>query len=85
MNRMIAKADTTKPTAAALTPKEREYIGIEGTITPKPTATKNEAMIKVLTSVGSKRQVSNALTELFARSIFLRFFIIFVGSERYLF
>jgi len=33
-------------------------MGIAGTITPKPTATKKEATIKVCTSLGNSRQTS---------------------------
>ena len=49
-NRASAKADTTKPTAVLLTPKDLTNTGIAGKIMPNPNATKNEAMITTWTS-----------------------------------
>ena len=51
-NLVTAKAETIRPTAAWLTPKERANIGIAGTTIPKPTATKNDAPTRTLTSRG---------------------------------
>ena len=78
---MIAKAEITKPTAAALTPKDLAYKGIDGTITPYPIATKNEAMIKVWTSLGKRRQTFSFLTEGLSGCIFTRLLVILAGSK----
>ena len=50
--RAIAKVETIKPTAALLTPKDLVNRGIAGTTIPNPTATKNDAPTKTLTSRG---------------------------------
>lgn len=48
--RATAKAETIKPTAALLTPKERANTGMAGRTIPKPSATKNDATISMFTS-----------------------------------
>jgi hypothetical protein len=53
--RVSAKSEMINPTAALLTPKDRAKSGIAGTIIPKPTATKNEATTRTLTSRGRSR------------------------------
>jgi hypothetical protein len=50
--RVIAKAETIKPIAALLTPKDFAKTGIAGITIPKPTATKNDAAIRDETSRG---------------------------------
>ena len=44
------------PTAALLTPKDLAKSGIAGTMIPKPTATKNDATTRTLTSRGRSRK-----------------------------
>jgi hypothetical protein len=53
--RIIAKAETIKPIAVLLTPKEEAKIGIAGIIKPKPIATKNETVESIATSLGRTR------------------------------
>jgi hypothetical protein len=50
--RVIAKAETIKPIAALLTPKDLAKTGIAGMTMPKPTATKKDAAIRIETSRG---------------------------------
>ena len=50
--RVIAKAETIKPIAALFTPKDFAKTGIAGMTIPKPTATKNEATMRMETSRG---------------------------------
>jgi len=50
--RATANAETIKPTAALLTPKERANTGIAGRTIPNPNATKNDAKINIFTSRG---------------------------------
>jgi len=52
---MIANAETIKPIAVLLTPKEAAKIGIAGMIKPKPIATKNETVERIATSRGRSR------------------------------
>jgi hypothetical protein len=42
-----------KPIAVLLTPKDAAKIGIAGIISPKPTATRNETVESIATSLGS--------------------------------
>jgi len=51
--RTIAKAEMINPIAVLLTPKDAAKIGIAGIINPKPTATKNETVERIATSLGS--------------------------------
>jgi hypothetical protein len=51
-NRVIANAETIKPIAALLTPKDFAKTGIAGMTIPKPTATKKEAATSTETSRG---------------------------------
>lgn len=41
------------PIAVLLTPKDAAKIGIAGIINPKPTATKNETVERIATSLGN--------------------------------
>ena len=50
--RVIAKAETIKPIAALLTPKDFAKTGIAGMTMPNPTATKKDAAISMETSRG---------------------------------
>ena len=52
-NLTIAKQEIIKPIAVLLTPKDAAKIGIAGMIKPKPTATKNETVESIATSLGS--------------------------------
>ena len=52
LKRVIAKAETIKPIAALLTPKDLAKTGMAGMTIPKPTATKNDAAIRIETSRG---------------------------------
>ena len=76
-NRVKAKSEMINPTAALLTPKDRVNSGIAGTMIPKPTATKNEATTRTLTSRGRSRSgdwnfiIRHPVPEIF--SIFLYF------------
>lgn len=45
--RTMAKIETIKPIAALLTPNVLAKNGIAGTMMPKPTATKNDAMVRI--------------------------------------
>ena len=54
-NLIIANAETIKPMAVLLTPKEAAKIGIAGMIKPKPIATKNETVERIATSRGRFR------------------------------
>ena len=54
-NLIIAKAETIKPIAVLLTPKEAAKIGIAGMIKPKPIATRNETVESMATSRGRSR------------------------------
>lgn len=51
--RAIANAETSNPTEALFTPKDFANSGIAGMTIPKPTATKNPAVVRTLTSRGS--------------------------------
>ena len=50
--RVIAKAETIKPIAALLTPKDLAKTGIAGNTMPNPTATKKDAATSMETSRG---------------------------------
>ena len=50
--RAIAKEETINPTAALFTPNDLVKSGIAGTTIPNPTATKNAAPTRTLTSRG---------------------------------
>ena len=50
--RVIANAETIKPIAALLTPKDLAKTGIAGMMIPKPTATKKDAATRIDTSRG---------------------------------
>ncbi len=52
-NLTIAKQEIINPIAVLLTPKDAAKIGIAGIIRPKPTATKNETVESIATSLGS--------------------------------
>jgi len=52
-NLTIAKQEMIKPIAVLLTPKDAAKIGIAGIIRPKPTATRNETVERIATSLGS--------------------------------
>ena len=54
--RVIAKAETIKPIAALLTPKDLAKTGIAGMMIPKPTATKKDAATSIETSRGRSRK-----------------------------
>lgn len=51
--RTIAKAEIINPIAVLLTPKDAAKIGIAGIIKPNPTATKNETVERIATSLGN--------------------------------
>jgi hypothetical protein len=51
-NRVMANAETIKPIAALLTPKDFANTGIAGITMPNPTATKKEAATSTETSRG---------------------------------
>jgi len=51
-NLTIAKQEIIKPIAVLLTPKDAANIGMAGIIRPKPTATRNETVESIATSVG---------------------------------
>jgi hypothetical protein len=72
--RAKAKADTTKPTAVLLTPKDFVNTGIAGKTIPNPRATKNEAMITTWTSLGNPETGDfKPLAKSFAGCFFLSF------------
>jgi hypothetical protein len=49
---MMANAETIKPIAVLLTPKDEAKIGIAGIINPNPIATKKETVERIATSRG---------------------------------
>lgn len=78
--RAKAKADTTKPTAVLLTPKDLTNTGIAGKIMPKPKATKNEAIITTWTSrENPAKDLFKLLTKCFARRFFFSFLVFHGG------
>ena len=54
-NLIMANAETIKPIAVLVTPKEAAKIGIAGIINPNPIATKNETVERIATSRGRSR------------------------------
>jgi len=51
-NLTMAKQEMIKPIAVLLTPKDAANIGMAGIIKPKPTATRNETVESIATSLG---------------------------------
>ena len=62
-NLATANIETIKPTAELLTPKDFAKSGIAGTMMPKPTATKNAAAVRTLTSRGNPESTLNRLNQ----------------------
>ena len=54
-NLIMANAETIRPIAVLVTPKDAAKIGIAGMIKPKPIATKNETVERIATSRGRSR------------------------------
>ena len=73
--RAKAKADTTRPTAVLFTPKDLTNTGIAGKMMPKPSATKNEAMMTTWTS---RENPATADLKLLTNSFASRFFFSFL-------
>ncbi len=54
-NLIMAKAETIRPIAVFVTPKEAAKMGIAGIINPNPIATKKETVERIATSRGRSR------------------------------
>lgn len=83
VNRAIAKAETTKPTAVLFTPNDLTKTGIAGKTMPKPSATKNEAMMTTWTSrgnpaIGDLKRLTNCV----AGSVLACLLVLSVSAKR---
>lgn len=68
-NRAMANIETMSPTAELFTPKDLANSGIAGMMMPKPSATKNDADTRTLTSRGNPARSRVEINQLPRRQI----------------